>query len=124
MVQDVLYVASEGFGCGTDWNAFSYRAYGNEPFWRVEVSQSGLHLTRPGEPEQPWRKVQKLVTDGVIRYTGTLTDGTSSELVIERTPCRDTMSGAFFGLSATLRLGSEEFAGCVLMGNEEDGRQE
>ncbi len=118
VVREILYVTLEGFDCETDWDTFSYRAYGNEPFWTVEVSRDGIRLTRPGNHPQTWSRVQEHRSEAVIRYTGFVDADVPAELTLEHAPCRDTMSGAFFGLSATLRLGSEAWTGCALLGSE------
>ena len=118
VVREILYVTLEGFDCETDWDAFSYRASGNEPFWGVEVSKRGIRLTRPGEEPQFWSQVQLQRTDEMIRYTGSVGSDLPAELTITRAPRRDTMSGAYYGLSATLRLGSEGWSGWALRGGE------
>ena len=40
------------------------------------------------------------------------------EIRIFDEPCRDSMSGAYFGLSATVVAGGLELRGCVLRGTE------
>jgi len=112
-VSEILYVASEGFGCDADWDAFRYRAMGNEPFWGAFVSDGAVRLTLMGEPEQVWTEVEMRATDRGVRYTSN-----AGGLILEGRACRDTMSGAFFGLSATLELREEKWTGCALAGNE------
>jgi putative lipoprotein len=113
-VDDVIYVAWEGFGCDTDMSGFDYRAYGNEPFWNVEVTSEGLRLNRLGSESQTWTAVREHTVKNGIRYEG---DGSPIELTLVHEPCRDSMSGAYFGMSARLVLGAEELRGCALSGS-------
>jgi putative lipoprotein len=113
-LDEVLYVAWEGFGCDTDWSGFDYRAYGNEPFWNVEVSPAGLRLNRLGSESRTWADVRERALENGVRYEG---DGPPIELTLVREPCRDSMSGAYFGMSARLVLGAEELRGCALPGS-------
>jgi uncharacterized membrane protein len=54
----VLYAfVEEGPGCDFEWDTFHYRARGNEPFWMLEVSDDGMRLVRPGEPDERWTDV-------------------------------------------------------------------
>jgi uncharacterized membrane protein len=48
-----------------------------------------------------------------IRYEG---DGPAIELTLVREPRRDSMSGAYFVMTARLVLGAEELRGCALPG--------
>lgn len=112
-VDEVLYVAWEGFGCDSEWAGFDYRAYGNEPFWNVEVSDAGLRLNRMGSESQTWADVGEVAIENGLRYEG---DGPAVELNLIREPCRDSMSGAYFGMSARLVLGAEELSGCAMPG--------
>jgi putative lipoprotein len=113
-IDEVLYVAREGFGCDTDLSGFDYRAYGNEPFWNVEVSYGGLRLNRLGSESQTWPTVQEHTIENGVRYEG---DGPPFMLTLVREPCRDSMSGAYFGVSARLVLDAEELRGCALPGS-------
>jgi putative lipoprotein len=112
-VDAVLYVAWEGFGCDTDLSGFDYRAYGNEPFWNVELSAGALRLNRLGSETRTWTDVQEQAIENGVRYEG---DGPPIELTLVREPCRDSMSGAYFGMSARLVLGAVELRGCALPG--------
>jgi putative lipoprotein len=113
-IDEVLYVAREGFGCDTDLSGFDYRAYGNEPFWNVELSAAGLRLNRLGSAAQTWADVREQTIERDVRYEA---DGPPIELTLVREPCRDSMSGAYFAMSARLVLDEEELRGCALPGS-------
>jgi putative lipoprotein len=113
-IDEVLYVAWEGFGCDTDLSGFDYRAYGNEPFWNVELSAAGLRLNRLGSESQAWPAVQEHTIENGVHFEAA---EPPIELTLVRGPCRDSMSGAYFGTSARLVLGAEELRGCALPGS-------
>lgn len=116
VVTDIEYMAREGFGCELDWSGFAVRAYGNEPWWSIAITQFGVRFRRPGDAEQVWNDVG-LETDGAVQhYRRKSGERGAAELQIVRSPCRDAMSGAFFARSAELRLGGEVFRGCALPG--------
>jgi uncharacterized membrane protein len=81
-----------------DPNGPSYACSGNEPFWRIEMSQASAVLTRPGADDieadvfagrldtldfldPPWRV-----------WRGRKAGGGDLVLVIREEPCRDTMA--------------------------------
>jgi len=112
----VLYAGLEGPGCDEDWDAFQYRAYGNEPFWSAEVSADRMSLSRLGHEDRHWHDITRQLTPAIVRYIGTDTAGGLAELTIIREPCRDSMSGAYYGFSAVLRMGQDVLYGCALSG--------
>ena len=116
-VDEVLYAVGEGYDCEDDWDEFYYRAYGNEPFWSAEISARGIIVTIIGEPDQTWTEVREQHSQTEIRFTGVHDSDKPIHLTIVREPCRDSMSGAYFGMSARLTLETEEFEGCALFGS-------
>ena len=115
-VEEVIYVAFEGFGCDFDWSRFLYRAQGNEPFWALEVLATGMRLTRPGQPGMTWTEVSEIRREGAVIFRGAGGGLPPVKLVIEADPSRDTMSGAYYGLSARLVLDGQTFTGHALRG--------
>jgi len=115
-VEEVVYVAFEGFGCDFDWSRFLYRAHGNEPFWVLEVLATGMRLTRPGQPGMTWTEVSEIRREGSVIFRGAAGEHPPVELVIEAGPSRDTMSGAYYGLSARLVLDEKTLKGHALRG--------
>lgn len=117
VVENVLYMAPEGFGCDMDWNAFQYRVSGNEPFWTIVVTFDSI-VSRPlGEPERTWALLDSQADDGALRYAAGLPDQDTVSVTVERRACRDSMSGAFFGFTAIIRIGTDERSGCTLLGS-------
>jgi uncharacterized membrane protein len=116
IVEEVLYMTHEGLGCATYWNSFYYRTFGNEPSWSAEVSERRLTVTRPGMPDQTWDELSMERSENGIRYAGTASAGGAVELIITNIPCRDTMSGAYYGFTAALKLDSKTLQGCAVPG--------
>jgi uncharacterized membrane protein len=88
-IDEVVYAALEGFECDFDVTGFVYRAYGNEPFWMVEVLPGAM---RGGGGEIP------------------------ATLTIEPGPGYDNMSGSYFHHKARFDLDGEIFTGAALRG--------
>jgi putative lipoprotein len=114
VVEEVIYGAWEGFSCDSSWTGFSYRAAGNEPFWTAEVSDRGLVVKRPGEVDLRWIELKEQLEGDAITLEGHSPAHGSVLLEIVPAPCRDSMSGAYFGNSAKLLLGEETMKGCAL----------
>ena len=117
IVERVLYVAREGYGCAAPWDRFAYRAFGNEPFWSLTIAADSITLVRPGEPERIWRGSRRVsAPDG---FTVTAGDPASGGVTVHLTaaPCRDTMAGSYFGHTAAVRVAGDSLVGCGLAGS-------
>jgi uncharacterized membrane protein len=82
----------------------------------VEVHQTDMRLKRPGHGDLVWTDVNESHAGGGVVLRATDGGHSPVELVIESTPSRDTMSGAYYGLSARLILDGETFTGSALRG--------
>lgn len=114
-VERVLYAGGEGPGCDYPWSSFRFRALGNEPFWFAEITERGLRVRRPGEPDLEWTGVAERRDGEELRFSAA--EPGPVELRIAAGPCRDSMSGAWFAFSAELRLGDQIFTGWALKGD-------
>ncbi len=114
-VTKVFYMAQEGFRCNLDLTRFFYRAYGNEPFWSVWISAGGITLAMPGREDGTWVEVETQQQGTGPLYLASGPSGSIAISIVEE-PCRDTMSGAYFSLSAAVVLGDIELRGCALKG--------
>jgi putative lipoprotein len=116
-IDELLYVAGEGLGCDFDWPRFAYRAQGNEPFWWAEVAPAGLRVGLLGEKERSWPTVRESGAAAKTLFLAEGGPGEAATLSLLREPCRDSMSGAYYALSAVLALGERELRGCALPGD-------
>lgn len=116
-VRGLLYMAQDGFRCNLDLTEFQYRLFGNEPFWTIRISAGEIVLKMPGHDDKTWTDIRKQPLDGGVVYTATGTAGPIEIRIVDE-PCRDSMSGAYFALAATVGARDLELRGCVLRGAE------
>ena len=116
LVAQVLYAAGEGFGCDLDLNRFHYRLSGNEPFWGLNLTDTTAELSRMGEPELYWSDLREESTEASVSFLAESSVSGVLEVHVSEEPCRDSMSGAFYGYRASVLVASEELHGCALRG--------
>ena len=110
-------VYSEGPGCDEkDLGLALFRAKGNEPFWSIDVTPSGVVLTRP-ETETLTFEYQPLAKadDGTRTFKSELPDN-KLELTLVPGKCSDGMSDAVYGWTATGTINGTAFKGCAYSG--------
>lgn len=84
-------------------------ARGNEPFWRLELTEQGYAFEpNIGEARQEGPLAAPVATAAGLRFD--LSPVLS--VTIERRLCRDTMAGMPHPLSVTVRSGERELTGC------------
>ena len=115
-VDRVLYGATEGWGCDLDLSRFEFRLAGNEPFWTLVITDSAPELSRMDRPGQVWGEIRIETTETGLTYVGRNGESGSLAVDLSEEPCRDSMSGAYHGYSATVMLGGEELRGCAIRG--------
>ena len=116
IVERVLYAAGEGFGCDLDLDGFQFRLSGNEPFWNLRISDGGAELDRMGAPSAAWTDVRSQQTEAGIKYMAHHDDAGTLDVSIVAEPCRDSMSGAFYGYRSEVIVSGERLQGCALRG--------
>jgi len=110
-------VYTEGPGCDEkDLGMALFRAKGNEPFWTVDVTPSGVIITRP-EHETLTFEYQPLAKDdkGVRTFKGEMPDG-KLELTLTPGKCTDGMSDTVYGWNAMAVIDGEQLKGCAYSG--------
>jgi uncharacterized membrane protein len=119
ILEEVLYAAplGEGQGCNAPAPNYIVRAYGNEPFWSIEITPEDKLIWR--QPEEPKEltidALQSEDAEGTVSYSGTA-QGHKIELFVDAQPCRDSMSGAYFAYSARASFDGDELKGCARIG--------
>jgi uncharacterized membrane protein len=118
VLEEVLYAGAQAQVRGCDEPAASYvvAARGTEPFWAVEVGDSGILWRQPEEPKEiALGAPQTQDAEGAVRYHAS-GNGHDLELLVDAQSCRDPMSGEFFAYSARAVLDTREFSGCARVG--------
>lgn len=110
--------AGEGFGCSQDLSGFMFRATGQEPFWHLRVSPTGLRYSTPSAPESTFAPVPpvRLGRAWVYESEGTGPEAVGLRAVFEPARCTDTMAGSVYGWTATVDIAGERRSGCAWEG--------
>ncbi len=112
---EVRRAAFEGWGCREVDQTLVAEARGNEPFWRLEVTEAGATFATP-EGERPFEAARPEPSPEGWRLTGTTDAGEPFTLVLDLTGCVDSMSGAWSHVTARLELPDRVLEGCGVLG--------
>lgn len=115
-VYDLRFAAAETRGCSEDLAGLDFVAYGNEPFWSLEIAPEALRLRRLGSPELRFPQASGPKTGATRTWASRGEDGASIEVRLDEQRCIDSMSGARFAFRAWVRLGTETWRGCAREG--------
>ncbi|MDE0899459.1 MAG: hypothetical protein OSA81_10610 [Longimicrobiales bacterium] len=116
--------ATEGFGCGEDVSTFAFRASGEEPFWHLRVTPSGIFLSTPDIPETVFEPASPTRFGDGWAYESRATGPEAIRIraVFEAGPCSDSMVGAVFTWTARVEIGADVSTGCAWEGTEAPNR--
>ena len=95
------------------------RAFGNEPFWSVTISEvDGIVYSRLGEEDVafPYESPSYATRDTPTFTIGPLEDDEGErtiEIVISEEPCQDTMADTVHPMRAIVVVDGEELRGCA-----------
>ncbi len=112
LIADRVEVALvDGLACGASNALWTWRGFGNEPFWSVEIT--GDHATvRTAEGMNVNAEVTGQITATEASWSGRDGDRmVSIRFTTER--CVDTMAEAFYGLKAEVTVGERTYTGCA-----------
>ena len=110
-------IYTEGPGCDEkDLGLALFRAKGNEPFWSIDVTPSGVILQRPDHETRTaeYQPLEKSA-DGVRHFAGDTPEG-KLELTLTPGKCSDGMSDTVYGWTATASINGEQLKGCAYSG--------
>ena len=90
-------------------------ASGNEPSWNLNVSARGIVFARMGEDDVIFPYAEATQTNGKRVHSSRIenADDHQIEIVIEESPCSDTMSGARFTHIAEVTFDGHVYRGCA-----------
>lgn len=113
--------AGEGMSCARPAATGRFVAHGSEPFWGVEVTESAIVFRSPEHLEGlTFNTDDADFTDyaNSVSWRGIRGGGEPTEITVRvrRIPCRDGMSGEYFGWTASVRLGERDLLGCAAEG--------
>ena len=95
------------------------RAFGNEPFWSVLISDAGgILYSRLGEEDVafPYESPSYAARDALRSTIGPLEDSAGEhtiQIVISVEPCQDTMADTVHPMRAIVVVDGEELRGCA-----------
>lgn len=88
------------------------RAFGNEPFWAIDIAPGQLRYSSPELPDGKPFKASSTPDGKGVRYSGTL-DGKAISLLIEPGTCSDGMSDTVHKWTAALTIDGKTEQGCA-----------
>lgn len=112
-----LYRIDHSAGACTDPNfkRLTLRAYGQEPFWNLNVSGQGMVLNRPEQPPLALPYLEEQMPGGGISVSSEA-NGQKVELWLAPQRCVDVSTGGVSHLSAQLRVDGQTMQGCGYYG--------
>ena len=116
--------ADEGFGCGEDVSTFAFRASGEEPFWHLRVTPSGIFLSTSDIPETVFEPVSPIRFGDGWAYESRAAgpEAITIRAVFQAGPCSDSMVGAIFTWTASVEIGADVSTGCAWEGMDAPNR--
>lgn len=115
LVKEVYHLAYESLGCEMEKN-YNYLLHGNEPFWNIIIDENrGVFIQQLGTEEIYATYAKPTKIDNGIQYD--LISGSSPITIkIREIDTYDSMSGAYYGYSAYVKLKDKVYYGTALLG--------
>lgn len=88
-----------------------FRAFGNEPFWNVNVEDATLTFTTPDDQVGVAMQGERRSLPDGVEITGTH-DGKPFALRVSAGNCSDGMSDNQYEMTSTFRYGELDYTGC------------
>ena len=88
-----------------------FRAFGNEPFWNVNVEGETLTYSTPDDQAGVVLQGTRRAVPGGVEIAGSH-DGKAFALTVTEGECSDGMSDNVYALEATFRYGDLHYSGC------------
>lgn len=108
-----------GAGCRENLRHFELRAWGDEPFWRVDVARTGIIWSSYGKPTSvafPYAPPRRDAAELRYAVTREAADRHELELVMKPGRCVDPRTGALTWLTVEATLDGRTLRGCAYEG--------
>ena len=117
-VMEVRQAATEGPGCKEEVGNLDFIAFGNEPFWQVQISAAGIVYSEAGGADWIFPYKDPMATDTRRVYWGASEDGSNHKIqvTIEEKPCSDSMADAQYSFTAAVTIDDRQLSGCARVG--------
>lgn len=117
-VTELRRAGVETHGCGEDLAGIEFRASGNEPFWNVQISESGIIFSQLGKPKLMFPYAPSSASGGWQAYSSRIDEPVQHgiEIALREKRCIDSMSGEHFSFAAQVSIDSHMYAGCAREG--------
>lgn len=112
-ITELRRLETEGFGCSLELGEAQYRAFGVEPFWRVDVEPNALQFSRIGQAPRSFTISNRQAGESGQTWLAEV-DGDSLALAVTDERCTNPMSGSVFAYTAKLDFAGETLYGCAL----------
>lgn len=96
-------------------NGVDFRALGNEPGWYMEISNKRDILLVTDYGQKTYRFTSAIINSKADNRTSSYhahNNGNALEIIINGTPCQDSMSGEAFSASVSVLVNSLRYTGC------------
>jgi len=116
-VTQLLRAYREGVGCREDLGGIEFKAFGNEPDWRMAMDGKALRFQRLEDQAPASFPYQPLGKEGGKLEFKAQTESADIKVVLKRERCTDTMSDAIYPYRADVVSGGETYRGCAYLGD-------
>lgn len=115
-VTRLLRAYREGIGCKEDLAGVEFKAFGNEPDWRMAMDGNALRFQRLEDQAPASFPYQALRQEGGKLVYQAQTESSDMKVELTRGRCRDTMVDSIYPYRAEVRSRGETYRGCAYLG--------
>jgi uncharacterized membrane protein len=115
-VTRLLRANPEGAGCKENLEGVVFKAFGNEPDWRMAMDGKALRFQRLEDQAPASFPYHALAEQGGRLVFDARTESSDMHVELSRERCRDTMLGALYPLKASVTSGGQSLQGCGYLG--------
>ena len=116
-VTQLLRAYREGIGCREVLGGVEFKAFGNEPDWRMAMDGNALRFQRLDDQAPASFPYQPLRKEGGKLVFQAQTESSDIKVELRRERCTDTMADAFYPYRAEVVSQGETYRGCAYLGD-------